>query len=81
LVGLRSDFSDASICDILFVYDDNDIHYLSLVSSSISNILYFHNNHDFSNKHSDLFSQEISVIGHVDNVVTNDDVVIDFNIL
>jgi hypothetical protein len=63
LVGLRSDISDSSICDILFVYDENDIHFLSLISSiSISNILYFHNNHDFSNKlyHSDLFSNNIS---------------------
>jgi len=84
LVGLRSDLSDSSVCDILFVYDDNDIHYLSLLSSlSISNIIYFHNNHDFSNKNSDLFSNNISEIGISQNISQNIsdnlDISIDFN--
>jgi hypothetical protein len=86
LVGLRSDLSDSSICDILFVYDDNDVHYLSLLSSlSISNIIYFHQNHDFSNKHnhSDLFSNNISDIAvldsNIDQNISDLDISIDFN--
>ena len=31
LVGIRLDSSEHNKCDILFVYDSNDIHYLSLL--------------------------------------------------
>jgi hypothetical protein len=61
LVGIRSDLSDLSICDILFVYDDHDILSLSLLPSlNISNLLQFHNNHTISqnvdDKKNDLFT-------------------------
>jgi hypothetical protein len=61
LVGIRSDLSDSSICDVLFVYDDHDILSLSLLPSlNISNLLQFHNNHTISqnvdDKKNDLFT-------------------------
>jgi len=49
LVGIRPDLSASDICDILFVYDDHDVHSLSLLPNlSIHNILHFHLNHSFS---------------------------------
>jgi len=66
LVGLRSDLSDSTICDVLFVYDDHDILSLSLLPSlNISNLLQFHNNHTISqnmdDKKNDLFTYNDSV--------------------
>ena len=66
LVGLRSDLSDSSICDVLFVYDDHDILSLSLLPSlNISNLLQFHNNHSISqnvdDKKNDLFTYNDSM--------------------
>jgi hypothetical protein len=63
LVGLRQDSSDLTCCDILFVYDSNDIRTISLLpSSNIANIYYLHLHHSLpssSNDHDhdhDLFS-------------------------
>lgn len=66
LVGLRSDLSDSTICDVLFVYDDHDILSLSLLPSlNISNLLQFHNNHSISqnmdDKKNDLFTYNDSI--------------------
>jgi len=66
LVGIRSDLSDSSICDVLFVYDDHDILSLSLLPSlNISNLLQFHNNHTISqnvdDKKNDLFTYNDSI--------------------
>jgi hypothetical protein len=66
LVGIRSDLSDSSICDVLFVYDDHDILSLSLLPSlNISNLLQFHNNHSISqnvdDKKNDLFTYNDSI--------------------
>jgi len=45
LVAKRVD-TDATKCDILFVYDSHDIQFLALNPMlNISNILYLHNNH------------------------------------
>lgn len=53
LVGIRPDLSASVICDILFVYDDHDVHSLSLLPNlSIHNILHFHLNHSFTDSHS-----------------------------
>ena len=48
LVGLRSDLSDSSVCDILFVFDDHDILSLSLLPNfKFNNLIHFHHNHSF----------------------------------
>jgi len=72
LVGKRSDLSlsDASFCDILFVYDSNDIQFLALLPNlNLANLISFHNNHSISEKNNNdhLFSN----IG--DNIVQNSD--------
>lgn len=87
LVGKRSDLSDASFCDILFVYDSNDILFLSLLPNlNLDNLISFHNNHSISEKqnHDHLFSNtdSSSDVVHVCNNVDQDnnmDVDIDFN--
>ena len=60
LVGLRLDSSDSSLCDILFVYDANDIRAISLLPScNISKIIYLHHYHSFPSvihSSNDLFS-------------------------
>lgn len=93
LVGIRTDLSDSSICDILFVYDDNDILSLSLLPNlHLHNIIYFHQNHDFlfnNNQIHDLFSLShsnqttdsisISNFDSISNSNSNLDVDVDFN--
>jgi len=89
LVGLRSDLSDLSICDILFVYDDHDILALSLLPSlNISNLLQFHNNHSFSqdlhDNKNDLFTYNQSMEQSIkldSNAVEMIEDVIDFDII
>jgi len=75
LVGKRSDLSDSNICDILFVYDDNDILSLSLLPHlSLHNLLSFHHNHGIFNQNNtnttDLFSisntSQVDVLQHTD---------------
>ena len=72
LVGKRSDLSDSNICDVLFVYDDQDVLSLSLLPYlNISNIISFHRNHIFSDNVSisdDLFHHS-SVSVSVDKIV------------
>lgn len=60
LVGKRSDLSDSMNCDVLFVYDSNDIQFLSLLPNlNLGNLFSFHHNHAISdnkpNHHDDLF--------------------------
>jgi hypothetical protein len=86
LVVLRSDLSDSSICDILFVYDDHDILSLSLLPSlKIGNLLQFHNNHSISqnldDKKNDLFTYNDSIepsLNHV-NIVDKMDIEMDID--
>ena len=45
LVGIRLDSSEHNKCDILFVYDSNDIHYLSLLPHiQLHHIIQLHHN-------------------------------------
>jgi translation initiation factor IF-1 len=45
LVGIRLDSSEHNKCDILFVYDSNDIHYLSLLPHiNLHHIIQLHQN-------------------------------------
>jgi translation initiation factor IF-1 len=45
LVGIRLDSSEHNKCDILFVYDSNDIHYLSLLPHiTLNHIIQLHQN-------------------------------------
>jgi hypothetical protein len=45
LVGIRLDSSEHNKCDILFVYDSNDIHYLSLLPHiNLNHIIQLHQN-------------------------------------
>ena len=67
LVGIRSDISNLSNVDILFLYDANDILSLSLLPNiHIHNILSFHHNRSFSyinnngNGEQNLFSFSLS---------------------
>jgi len=75
LVGIRSDLSDSSICDILFVFDDHDILSLSLLPNlNLKNIINFHQNHGISDgkQHNDLFLMDsISINNSV--IITNND--------
>jgi len=88
LVGKRSDLSDSRNCDILFVYDSNDIHFLSLLPNlNIANILSFHNNHCLDNKQNnndDLFTNIgdnlVDKVGmDIDMDVKIDNDLVDFN--
>lgn len=75
LVGIRSDLSDSSICDILFVFDDHDILSLSLLPNlNLKNIIYFHQNHGISDgkQHNDLFQID-SITIHNSVIITNND--------
>jgi hypothetical protein len=61
LVGKRCDLSDSLNCDVLFVYDDQDVLALSLLPNlNIVNIISVHQNHFMNEKGSknsnDLFS-------------------------
>jgi len=87
LVGKRSDLSDASFCDILFVYDSNDIMFLSLLPNlNLDNLISFHNNHSISEKNNndhlfsnmDSSSDVVNVCNNVD-LDKNIDPDIDFN--
>ena len=71
LVGLRSDLSDSTNCDILFVYDDHDVLSLSLLPNlNLANLISFHHNHSFNQKNSnDLFG-----------VIQNESVIMDNNV-
>jgi hypothetical protein len=70
LVGLRSDLSDSTNCDILFVYDDHDVLSLSLLPNlNLANLINFHHNHCFNqNNTNDLFG-----------VILNESVIMDNN--
>jgi len=65
LIGKRSDLSDSMNCDVLFVYDSNDIQFLSLLPNlNLANILSFHHNHaiidiNIKQNHDDLFYQNL----------------------
>ena len=73
LVGIRLDSSEHNKCDILFVYDSNDIHYLSLLPHiNLNHIIQLHQNQNiiqsgnntdllFSNNNTD--NQRIERIG------------------
>lgn len=81
LVGKRSDLSDSSLCDILFVYDDHDIISLSLLPNlQIFNILSFHHNHSFilhnnnNNTDTDLFSSSTNLISNSIPAIDNIDI-------
>ena len=82
LVGLRSDLSDSSICDILFVFDDHDILSLSLLPNlHLNNILHFHHNHSFlsggfssNNGSNDIFLNINEANDSIlDTIITNND--------
>ena len=88
LVGLRSDLSDSTNCDILFVYDDHDVLSLSLLPNlNLANLINFHQNHSFNqnNNANDLFGviQNESVLiennVHEQESEIGDSEIIDFN--
>jgi len=85
LVGLRSDFSDSTNCDILFVYDDHDVLSLSLLPYlNLGNLISFHHNHSFIDNNNDLFATHIPNINinlndHSDNNIHIHNTDIDFN--
>jgi hypothetical protein len=85
LVGLRSDLSDSTNCDILFVYDDHDVLSLSLLPNlNLANLINFHQNHSFNqNNNNDLFGviQNESVImdNNTHESLENDSENVDFN--
>jgi hypothetical protein len=76
LVGIRSDLSDSSICDILFVFDDHDILSLSLLPNlNLNNIISFHQNHGISDRkqHNDLFQIDSNSMNNDSVIITNND--------
>jgi hypothetical protein len=69
LVGLRDDLSKTVFCDILFVYESNDIRAISIIpNSNISNLVHLHHSHSFpdsnSIQHDSLFDHHSSDIHH-----------------
>lgn len=94
LIGKRTDLSQSNnaLCDILFLYDSNDILALSLLPNiSLHNIISFHHNHSFSigsaSDSNDLFSNTTTPLPTLSNLDidiniepnTHTDTHIDFN--
>jgi hypothetical protein len=86
LVGKRCDLSDDSFCDVLFVYDSNDIIFLSLLPNiNLDNVISLHNNHSTIDKNNDdLFTNTNMVSSNtgvkMENEVEVDmDMEVDFN--
>jgi hypothetical protein len=96
LIGKRTDLSPSenALCDILFLYDSNDILSLSLLPNiSLHNIISFHHNHSFNigsaydsndlfsnSNHNIISSTPLTLPLPNDNIsLTNSDFDIDFN--
>jgi hypothetical protein len=72
LVGIRLDSSEHNKCDILFVYDSNDIHYLSLLPHiTLNHIIQLHQNQNIISNTSNgdiLFSNTIEKIERIEGI-------------
>ena len=67
LVAKRID-TDATKCDILYVYDTHDIQFLSLMPSlNISNILSLHNNHLLTNENNTTNNDDLFIFTNNNN--------------